>query len=146
MPCKVDTGSDGNIMPFNIFIKLFPSATTDQLAATKDAIKLRTYDHTTIKQLGRYKVDIENNKCKIHFLCSFRRQRSITRHARLWIIKHFKFNCNTVGTEKEEKDTSCNASKDSILSAGCEQCFANTGLERSCAKTNSNTNWYTERE
>ena len=35
-------GSDGNIMPFNIFTKLFLNMTADQLVATKDATKLRT--------------------------------------------------------------------------------------------------------
>ena len=48
-------------MPFNIFTKLFPSTTMDDLAATKDATKLRTYNYTTITQLGRCKVEIENN-------------------------------------------------------------------------------------
>ena len=66
--CKVDMGSDGNIMPFNIFTKLFPSTTMDQLVATKDVTKLRTYNCTTISQLGRCKVDTENNdKCKNAF-------------------------------------------------------------------------------
>ena len=58
---KADMGSDGNTMPFNIFKKLYPSATADQMAATKDATKLRTYNHTTITQLDRCKIEIENN-------------------------------------------------------------------------------------
>ena len=57
---KVDTGSDGNIMPFNIVAKLFPSVTTDQPVVTKDTTKLRTYNCTII-QLGRCKVEVENN-------------------------------------------------------------------------------------
>ena len=61
VPYKVDTGSDGNIIPFDIFTKLFPSTTKDQLVATKDATKLRTYNLTKITQLGRCKVEIENN-------------------------------------------------------------------------------------
>ena len=61
MAYKGDMGSDGNIMPFNIFTKLFPSTTADQQAATKDATKLRTYNCTTITQLGRCKVEIQNN-------------------------------------------------------------------------------------
>ena len=61
VPYKVDTGSDGNIMPLNIFTKLFPRPTMDQLATTKDAKKLRTYNCTTITQLGRCKVEIKNN-------------------------------------------------------------------------------------
>ena len=65
LPYKVDTGSDGNIIPLNIFTKLFPSTTADQLVATKDATKLRAYNCKTITQLGRCKVEIENdNKCK----------------------------------------------------------------------------------
>ena len=56
--CK-DTGIDGNIMSFNIFTKLFPSATADKLVATKDTTKLRTYNCTTITHLGRCKVEIE---------------------------------------------------------------------------------------
>ena len=52
-------------------------------------------------------------------------------------------NCNTVGTEKEEKGRNCNMRKDSILDAGSEKCCANTGPERSCDKTNSNTSCYT---
>ena len=35
VPYNVDMGSDGNIMPFNIFTKLSPSVTMDQLVATK---------------------------------------------------------------------------------------------------------------
>ena len=46
VPYKVDMGSDGNM-------------------ATNDATKLRTYNCTTITQLSRCKVEIENNdKCK----------------------------------------------------------------------------------
>ena len=83
VPYKVGMGSDGNIMTFNIFTKLFPSATTDQLAATKDPTKMRKYNHTTTTQLGRCKVEIENKtNTKIHFLCSSRKRRSIIRHAR----------------------------------------------------------------
>ena len=52
-------------------------------------------------------------------------------------------NCNTITTEKEEKGVNCNMRKDSILSAGNEQCFANIGPGRSCAKTNSKTSCYT---
>ena len=55
VPYKVDMGSDGNIMPFHVFTKLFPSATMDQHVATKNATKLRIYNLTTITQLGRYK-------------------------------------------------------------------------------------------
>ena len=59
------------------------------------------------------------------------------------LLNILNINCNTIGTDKEEKGMKCNMRKDSVLSAGSEQCCANTGPERSCAKTNSNTSCYT---
>ena len=84
VPYKFDTGCDGNIMPFNVFKKIFPNTIEDQLVATKDTIILIIYNSTTITQLGRCGVVTENNnKCKkCIFFCSSRRQRHIIRHAR----------------------------------------------------------------
>ena len=60
------------MMPFNKFTKLFTSATADQLVTIKDATKLQTYNYTTITQLGRCKIEIENNnKCKNAFSLFF---------------------------------------------------------------------------
>ena len=61
MSYTVDMGCDGNIMPFNIFKKLFPYTTEDRLAATKDTTALRTYNSTTITKLEKCCVVIENN-------------------------------------------------------------------------------------
>ena len=36
MPYKVDTGSDGNIISLHLYKKMFPRATKEQLAATKN--------------------------------------------------------------------------------------------------------------
>ena len=58
------------------------------------------------------------------------------------LLNILNINCNTVGT-KRKKGTNCNMRNDSILSAGSEQCCANRGLDRSCAKTNCNTSCYT---
>ena len=67
VPCKVDTGCN-DIMPSNIFQKQFHSTTKDTLAATKDTATFRTYNSTTITQLGRYGVVIENtNKSFLWF-------------------------------------------------------------------------------
>ena len=42
---KVDTGSDGNIMPLHIYKKLFPRITSEQLEATKNkSVQLKTYN------------------------------------------------------------------------------------------------------
>ena len=59
------------------------------------------------------------------------------------MLKILNVNCNTVGTDKDGKGANCKMRKDSVLGAGSEQCSANTGLERSCAKTDSNTSCYT---
>ena len=48
IPYKIDMGSVGNIMLFNIFTELFPGTTADQLVATEDATKLRIHNHATI--------------------------------------------------------------------------------------------------
>ena len=53
---KVAMGSDGSIMPFNIYNTFFPSEEVNKLAATKDAkIKLKAYNHTKT-YLGRCKI------------------------------------------------------------------------------------------
>ena len=49
VPYKIDTGSDGNIMPEHIFKKLFPEVTNEQLATTKNKhILLKVYNKATI--------------------------------------------------------------------------------------------------
>ena len=59
---KVYIGSNGSIMPFYIYKKLFPRATVEQLAARKDTkIKLKMYNQSTVTQLGTCRVTLENN-------------------------------------------------------------------------------------
>ena len=45
---KIDSGSNGNLMPFHIFKKVYPRSTKEQMAAMKNDIKLRTYKSGTI--------------------------------------------------------------------------------------------------
>ena len=53
VPYKVDTGSQGNIMPFHIFSKLFPMSTKEELAPMNiDNITLRAYNSTTVTELA----------------------------------------------------------------------------------------------
>ena len=60
-PYKVDTGSDGNIMPLHIYIRLFPRETKEQLVATKSKnIQLKTYDRIIKTQMGICKVKLEH--------------------------------------------------------------------------------------
>ena len=61
VPYKIDLGSDGNIMPLHIFKKLFSGVTNEQLAETiNKCILIKTYNKTTITQLGTFKVMIEH--------------------------------------------------------------------------------------
>ena len=53
IPYKIDTGSEGNIMPLYIFKKLFKNMTEEQLKRSiKGNIKLKMYNGTHIMQLG----------------------------------------------------------------------------------------------
>ena len=70
VPYKVDTASDGSILPLHEYKKLFPRTTKEQLVTTRNEnIQLKTYNETTRTHLEICKVKIEhNNKCKI---CNF---------------------------------------------------------------------------
>ena len=73
IPYKIDTGSDGNIMPWYIFKKLFPRVTEAELTKNiKNHIKLKIYNKTVINQLGMCVVIInyKDNKKKCEFLYS----------------------------------------------------------------------------
>ena len=62
VPCKIDTGSNGYIMPLHMHKKLFPSITNEQLATTKNKnVLLKMYNKTTITQLGMCTVIVEHN-------------------------------------------------------------------------------------
>ena len=64
---KITMGSDGNRMPLQVYKKLFPRKTKEQLMATRNKnIQLKTFNRTRIKLLGIGKVKIEhNNKQKM---------------------------------------------------------------------------------
>ena len=67
---KVDTGSDGNIMPWYIFKKFFPRVTEAELTKSiKNHITLKMYNRTVITQLGMCTVIInhKDNKKKCEF-------------------------------------------------------------------------------
>ena len=70
VPYKIDTGSNGNIMPLHMYKKLFPNITNKQLATTKNKnVLLKMYNKTTSTQLGTCTiiVDYKNNKKKGSF-------------------------------------------------------------------------------
>ena len=54
VPYKVDTDSDGNIMPLHIYQKIFTGATKEYIAATKDEnikLKMQQYNNKTTGQM-----------------------------------------------------------------------------------------------
>ena len=70
IPYKIDTGSDGNIMPWYILKKLFPRVTKSLLMRTfKNHIKLKMYNKTFITQLGMCTAirTYQNNRKKCEF-------------------------------------------------------------------------------
>ena len=72
VPYKIDTGSEGNIMPLYIFKKLFKNMPEEQLKGSiKSNIKLKMYNGTHITQLGTYAIIIKFKnlkKCCVFFI------------------------------------------------------------------------------
>ena len=65
IPYKIDTGSEGYIMPLHIFKKLFKNMPVEQLKGSiKSNIKLKTYNSTYITQVGTCAVTIEFKNSK----------------------------------------------------------------------------------
>ena len=65
VPYKIDTGSEGNLMPLYIFKKLFRNKSVEQCKRSiKGNIKLKTYNGMHIEQLGTYMVTIKFKNLK----------------------------------------------------------------------------------
>ena len=96
--------------------------------ATKDTTMLRTYDSTTITQLGRCSVVTENNnKCKkcIFFVVPGDGD-ALLGMPYIELLNILQSNCNTLGTKKGEKGMNYK-NKRNAINAGSEQRYANTG-------------------
>ena len=88
IPYKIDTGSEGNIMPLYIFKKLFKNMLAEQLKGSiKSNIKLKTYNGTDITQLGTCAVTIKFKKALCVF-CSSGKWPGISRDARHCSIRN----------------------------------------------------------
>ena len=84
---KVDTGTDGNIMPITMFFNLFPKISLDTLEKTSEqSVNLYAYNNTPLKQLGMCSVKI-----------SFKKQSSI---CKFYVVEH---NTAIVGIHDSEK-------------------------------------------
>ena len=52
--CKLNTGSDGNLLPLKVYLSLFLQATCKSLQQSVDPnVSLHAYNGTEIQQLGR---------------------------------------------------------------------------------------------
>ena len=134
MPYKVDTGSNGNLMSLPIYKKLFPRATREQLAATRNKnIKLKTYNSTTIKLLDRCKVRIENhNKVKIcNFFVVPRNQQGLLGMPDIETLGSLTINHNTIDTKEVYRAENCKRNTDNGQEPTNEQHYVNMRQENS---------------
>ena len=91
IPYKIDTSSEGNIMPLYIFKKLFKNMPVEQLKGSmKSNIKLKMCNRTHITQLGTCMVTIKFKNSKKHcvFFCSSGKWPGTTWDARHISIKN----------------------------------------------------------
>ena len=117
IPYKIHMGCNGNIMPFNIFKKLFPS-TKDTLAAMKDMAMLRAYNSTTITQLGRCSVVIKMSVSrKIHIFVVPGDGDMLLSMQDIELLNILQISCNTISTNKEEKGMNYNKIKKNAINA-----------------------------
>ena len=54
--CKVDTGTDGNVLPIALYKEIFPNKNTDDLEASN--ITIEAYGGAKVKHCGQYKLQI----------------------------------------------------------------------------------------
>ena len=107
---KVDTGISGNIMPLHLYKTLFPRARIEQLAATKNKnVQLKSYNKTTITQLGMCKVKLEHNN--IQKMCKFfvvpGRGQALLGMPGIDTLNIIRINCNTIGTHRNDTADNC---------------------------------------
>ena len=71
VPYKIDTDSDENIMPVDMFKSFFLKVTDEQLATSRNKhILLKKYNKTTLTQLSMCTILVENknDKKNVNFL------------------------------------------------------------------------------
>ena len=134
-PYKIDTGSDGNIMPWYIFKKLFPRVTEAELIQTIEKhIKLKKYNKTYITQLGMCVViinyKINKKKCEF-FIVPGNGQAllGVSDTAALNIINENIDSIEVACTQKENCNTNLSDTKTSNIKQETH------GTKKSCTNT-----------
>ena len=153
VPYKIDAGSNGNIMPWHIFIKLFPRVAEAEIQKTiKRHIKLKTYNKTVIMQLGTCVVTINyrDNKKKCEFFAVPRNGQKLLRMPDTAALKIINVNIDSaqaVGTWKEECNTNIGDAKEPntrqevhVTKEGCTNMDGDLKVDNDINGFNNNTN------
>ena len=88
----------------------------DQLVATRDETKLRTYNCTAITQLGSCKVEIENNdNCKNYIFFVVPENGGVLLGIPdIELLNILNIYCNTIDTDRDEKGANCNMRREHL--------------------------------
>ena len=109
VPYKVDTGSDWNIMPFNIFQILFPRATKEQLVTRGNKNTQKTYSRTTLTQLSICKVKLKHNNK--HKTCNLfvvpGNGQALLGMSDIETLDILNINCYTIDTQEADRAGKC---------------------------------------
>ena len=119
----IATGSDGNIMPWYIFKKLFPRVTEAELKKPLKHIKLKTYNKTVITQLGTCVViiDYKDNKKNCEFFVVLRNGQVLLGIPDIVALKIININIDSIeaaSTWKENCNTNTGDAKKNRLQVG----------------------------
>ena len=135
IPYKIDTGSDGNIMPWYIFKNLFPRVTESQLVKTiKNNIKLKIYNQTYINQLGMCMVIIsyKNNRRKCEFFVVPGNGQALLGMPDTAALNIINVNIDFIEAEGTQKEN-CNTNISDAKTSNVKQ--ETHGAKESCANT-----------
>ena len=133
IPYKINTGSDGSIMPWYILKKLFPRVTESQLTKTiKNNIKM--YNKTFIIQLGTCTVIIsyKNNRRKCEFFVVLGNGQALLGMPDTAALNMINVNIDSIeteGTQRENCNTNISNAKTSNAKQethGAKECCTNT--------------------
>ena len=116
VPYKIHTGSKGNIMPWYIFKRLFPSFTEAKCKKTiKRHIKLKTYNKTVITQLVTcvVTIDFKDNKKRYEFFVVPRNGQVLLGMPDTAALKIININIDAIQAVKEECNTNIGDAKES---------------------------------
>ena len=102
VPYKIDTGRNGNIMPEHIFKKSVTKDYKEAVGYNKNKhVILKTYNKTTITQLGTCTVLVEhkNNKTKCRFIVVPRNGKALFGMPGTGKLKIINTNIHSIGVE-----------------------------------------------